>query len=302
MRSPSTLNSAYQIAMLWNGQFGAKGVNAGTEYAWTEGTPKAVNNLGFHGVETQAIAGLSVHRQLEDTSDVSNLANYKKLFDAAFPDRSDHERYNRVSAGLAIAAYERTLLADQAPFQRWLRGESDAMNALEKEGALVFFGKGQCGTCHTGPALNSMEFHAIGLGDLMDCPEEVLLTSVNAAEHLGRGGFTNRAQDMYKFKVPQLYNLKDSPFYGHGGTLRSIREVIDYKNEAVPHKADVPAAQLSEEFVPLGLTEQEVDALVAFIENALYDPNLTRYVPETLPTGLCFPNADPMSQEDLGCN
>ena len=302
IRSPSTLNSAYQIAMLWNGQFGAKGVNAGTEYAWTEGTPKAVNNLGFHGVETQAIAGLSVHRQLEDTSDVSNLANYKELFDAAFPDRSEHERYNRVSAGLAIAAYERTLLADQAPFQRWLRGESDAMNALEKEGALVFFGKGQCGTCHTGPALNSMEFHAIGLGDLMDCPEEVLLTSVNAAEHLGRGGFTNRAQDMYKFKVPQLYNLKDSPFYGHGGTLRSIREVIDYKNEAVPHKADVPAAQLSEEFVPLGLTEQEVDALVAFIENALYDPNLTRYVPETLPTGLCFPNADPMSQEDLGCN
>jgi cytochrome c peroxidase len=107
---------------------------------------------------------------------------------------------------------------------------------------------------------------------------------------------------MYKFKVPQLYNLKDSPFYGHGGTLRSIREVITYKNEAVPQKTTVPAAQLAEDFVPLGLTDQEIDALVAFIENALYDPNLDRYVPETLPTGQCFPNADPMSQEDLGCN
>lgn len=301
IRSPTTLNSAYQIAMLWNGQFGAKGINANTEYAWTAGTPKAVNHLGFHGVETQAIAGLSVHRQLEDTSDVSDLANYKALFDAAFPERPENERYNRVAAGLAIAAYERTLLANEAPFQRWLRGDMDAMNALEKEGALVFFGKGQCGNCHTGPALNSMEFHGIGLGDLMDCPEEVLLTSVNAPEHLGRGGFTNRAEDMYKFKVPQLYNLKDSPFYGHGGTLRSIREVITYKNEAVPQKTTVPAAQLAEDFVPLGLTDQEIDALVAFIENALYDPNLDRYVPETLPTGQCFPNADPMSQEDLGC-
>lgn len=302
VRSPTTLNSAYQIAMLWNGQFGAKGINAGTEYAWTAGTPKEVNHLGFHGVETQAIAGLSVHRMLEDTSDVSDLANYKALFDAAFPEVPEADRYNRVPAGLAIAAYERTLLANEAPFQQWLRGNTDAMNALEKEGALVFFGKAQCGNCHTGPALNSMEFHAIGLADLMDCPEEVLLTSVNAVEHLGRGGFTNRAEDMYKFKVPQLYNLKDSPFYGHGGTLRSIRETIEYKNEAVSQKTEVPAAQLSDEFIPLGLTDDEINALVAFIENALYDQRLSRYEPEVLPTGQCFPNADPMSQSDLGCN
>lgn len=302
VRSPTTLNAAYQIAMLWNGQFGAKGINVGTEYAWTAGTPKENNHLGFHGVETQAIAGLSVHRMLEDTSNVSDLANYKELFDAAFPNLSEAERYNRVPAGLAIAAYERTLLANEAPFQKWLHGEKDAMNALEKEGALVFFGKAGCGNCHTGPALNSMEFHAIGLADLMDCPEEVLLTSVNAPEHLGRGGFTNRAEDMFKFKVPQLYNLKDSPFYGHGGTLRSIRDVVEYKNEAVPEKIAIPAAQLSDEFVPLDLTNREIDALVAFIENALYDPNLSRYEPEALPSGQCFPNADPMSQDDLGCN
>lgn len=301
IRSPATLNAAYQIAMLWNGQFGAKGVNAQTEYAWTEGTPKEVNRLGFHGVESQAIAGLSVHRQLEDTSNVSGLPGYKALFDAAFPERPESERYARIPAGLAIAAYERTLLANQAPFQRWLRGEQEAMNELEKAGAMVFFGKGQCSNCHTGPALNSMAFHALGMGDLMDCPEEVLLTPVTAAEHLGRGGFTNRPEDMYKFKVPQLYNLKDSPFYGHGGTLRSIRAVVEYKNAAAPENANVPASQLADEFVPLGLTPGEVDALVAFIESALYDPNLKRYEPEALPTGLCFPNADPASQIDLGC-
>ena len=301
IRSPTTLNCAYQIAMLWNGQFGARGVNIGTEYAWTTGTPKEANQLGFHGVESQAIAGLSVHRQVEDTSDVSDLPGYKPLFDAAFPDVPEGERYNRITAGLAIAAYERTLLANEAPFQRWLRGEKAAMNELEKEGALVFFGKGNCASCHTGPALNSMEFHALGLGDLNDCPEEAFLTPSNAVEHLGRGGFTNRPEDMFKFKVPQLYNLKDSPFYGHGGTLRSLRQVVLYKNEAVPQNPDVPTARLADDFVPLGLTEQEVDAITAFLETALYDPNLERYVPESLPTGLCFPNADSESMQDLGC-
>jgi cytochrome c peroxidase len=301
IRSPTTLNAAYQIAMLWNGQFGARGVNVGTEYAWTVGTPKEVNQLGFHGVESQAIAGLSVHRQLEDTSDVSDIAVYKDMFDAAFPDVAEQIRYNRVTAGLAIAAYERTLLSNEAPFQRWLKGEEDAMTPLEKEGALVFFGKANCASCHTGPALNSMEFHALGMGDIDDCPEEVFLVASDAPEKLGRGGFTNRAEDMYKFKVPQLYNLKDSPFYGHGGTLRSLRDVVLYKNEAVPQRNGVPTAQLADEFIPLGLSEEEVDALTAFLETALYDPNLSRYVPESLPSGQCFPNADPASMEDLGC-
>ena len=84
--------------------------------------------------------------------------------------------------------------------------------------------------------------------------------------------------------------------------MRSIRDVVEYKNEAVPEKTAIPAAQLSDEFVPLNLTNREIDALVAFIENALYDPNLSRYEPEALPSGQCFPNADPMSQDDLGCN
>ncbi|NNK80142.1 MAG: cytochrome-c peroxidase, partial [Flavobacteriales bacterium] len=62
IRTPSALNSAYQVNMLWNGQFGATGMNVGTESQWTAGTPKETNNLGYEGVETQAIAGLGVHR------------------------------------------------------------------------------------------------------------------------------------------------------------------------------------------------------------------------------------------------
>lgn len=300
IRSPSAMNAAYQIAMLWNGQFGAQGINIGTESGWTAGTPKAVNHLGYHGLETQAIAGLGVHRMVIN-QDLLEGIGYKEMFDQAFSDWPEDKRYTTETAGLAIAAYERTLLANQAPFQRWLKGEHNAMNDIEKEGALLFFGKANCVSCHTGPALNSMAFYALGMNDLFDCPEQTFKTPVDSPEDLGRGGFTGLPKDMYKFKVPQLYNMKDSPFFGHGASLRSIRDVVAYKNAAIPENPDVPASQLAPEFRPLGLTEQEVDAITAFLENALHDPALMRYQPTSLLSGQCFPNNDPVSRQDLGC-
>lgn len=304
IRSPSALNVAYQDLMLWNGQFGGDpfGPNAGTQSSWTVGTPKITNILGYMGPETQAIAGLAVHRLapieggLCDTNPV-----YESMFKAAFPTggpyRPDFEL--REQAGLAIAAYERTLLASQAPFQRWLRGERGAMTAQQKRGGALFFGKAQCVNCHTGPALNSMTFHALGMPDLPEDHGGVYGTVRDKGEVKGRGGFTGRDEDMFKFKVPQLYNLKDSPFLGHGGTFGSVREVIVYKNNAVKAAAHVPDSQLSPWFRPLGLTEAEIDDLTAFVEDGLRDPGLHRYVPESLPSGLVFPNNDPLSRTQL---
>jgi len=299
LRTPTTLNIAYQKNLLWNGQFGATGLNEGTESEWTEETPKAVNHLGFEGTETQAIAGLAVHRMAIKNSIAEMSNDYQTLFDAAFPSIAAEDKFTNTTAGLAIAAYERTLLTTEAPFQEWLKGNINALTDAQKRGAILFFGKAQCNSCHTGAALNSMEFHALGMEDLQgfgvygDGPTE--------ADKQGRGGFTKRAEDMYKFKVPQLYNLKGSPFYGHGGTFRSVEEVIRYKNEAVASQTDVPKSQLATEFVPLGLNEQEISDIANFIENGLHDPNLERYVPESLPSGNCFPNNDGVSKSDLGC-
>ena len=299
IRTPAALNIAYQKNVLWNGQFGATGVNEGTESEWTAETPKAVNHLGFEGTETQAIAGLAVHRMAIKNSIAEMSTDYQGLFAAAFPDVSAEDKFTNETAGLAIAAYERTLLATEAPFQKWLKGNTNALTEAQKRGAILFFGEAQCNACHTGAALNSMEFHALGMNDLQgfgvygDGPQE--------ADKQGRGGFTKKAEDMYKFKVPQLYNLKDSPFYGHGGTFYTVEEVVRYKNEAIPAQTDVPESQLAAEFVPLGLSEQEISDISDFIENGLYDPNLQRYVPESLPSGNCFPNNDAVSKSDLGC-
>lgn len=299
IRSPSVLNVAYQKVMLWNGQFGGTDMNQGTEANWTIGTPKENNNLGFEGVETQAIAGLDVHRMTIDEDFIFSNNVYKDLFDLAFPNISTEERYTKINAGLAIAAYERTILPNQAPFQQWLRGDDNIMNQDETQGAILFFDKAKCYTCHSGPGFNGMAFHALGMNDLQG-PE--VINDVDEATKKGRGGFTGNPEDDYKFKTPQLYNLKDVSFYGHGGSFGTIKEIINYKNIAVKENANVPTVVLSAHFIPLNLTEVEVDRIVSFLENALYDNNLQRYVPDALPSGSCFPNADEQSSIDLGCN
>ena len=307
IRSPSSMNAAYQELMLWNGQFGGVGDNLGTEDLWLDGTPLESNRLGLHGLETQAHAGLAVHRMGDmDLSRIMDIPEYATLFAESFP--GEPEPMNRYNAALAVAAYERTLLANQAPFQRWLRGERRALSPREKRGAILFFGDAGCASCHTGPALSSMSFHALGMKDLDEShdPGRVFLGFANGtvpdAVRRGRGGFTQRAEDMYEFKTPQLYNLLDSPFYGHGSSFATIREVVEYKNDAVPENSIVPEDRLAEEFVPLGLTESEIDDLVDFLELSLYDPALVRYAPDEILSGNCFPNNDPESRHDLGCD
>jgi len=301
IRSPSALNMAYQQAILWNGQFGATGPNSGTEYAWTEDTPKAVNSLGYEGTEIQAIAGLKVHRMGADTAFMADK-NYLEYFRKAFPNLTFPEECNNETMGLAIAAYERTLLPNRAPFQQWLKGDKNAMSDLQKEGAMIFFGKGECSTCHTGPAMSSMEFHAYGMKDLYQISELTFKTNSENTENMGRGGFTGNEEDMFKFKVPQLYNLKDSPFYGHGSSFRSIREVIEYKNNGMKENDNVPEEALSEHFKPLNLSEAEITALTDFITNGLYDAYLKRYEPSSILSGNCFPFNDPMAKSHLGCD
>ncbi len=301
LRSPSAMNSAYQQVMLWNGQFGATGPNAGTQANWTAGTPIATNNLGYEGVETQAIAGLTVHR-MEVNSALLAMDNYKAMFDEAFPSVPSDKRYTAEMAGLAIAAYERTVLANEAPFQKWLKGDVSAMSDEEKAGAILFFGKANCGTCHTGPALSSMAFYALGMDDFSGAGVFGVTQEQILEAGKGRGSFTKAATDMYKFKVPQLYNLSNSTFYGHGGNFNSIKDVVAYKNKAVAQNTNVPASQLASEFKALNLSDAEVDQITTFLKKGLYDANLKRYEPSTLPSGYCFPNADAQSKTDQGCN
>ena len=296
IRTPSSMNTAFQDLMLWNGQFG--GGMGNDQFGNTDDDFVQLNAEGLPGLEVQAIKGLAVHRMGGGAEMVAQeFAQYDALFRAAFG--NDGDVATRRNAGLAIAAFERTLVSDEAPFQQWLRGNPTAMSDQEMRGALVFFGdQASCSTCHSGPALSSMSFHSLGMADL-DSSVEPSEGEIPEATRLGRGGFTNDPADDFKFKTPQLYNLADSPFYGHGATFDTLQDLVAYKNAGVPQVAN---SNLAPEFQPLGLTDDQQADLVAFLETGLYDADLARYEPQVLPSGNCFPVNDAEARDDLGCD
>jgi cytochrome c peroxidase len=287
--APSTLNTAFQNVMLWDGRAGSYGPNRREKYV----AATYINRYGLDGLETQAIDAFSVHKM--STAAIAEIPEYQTLFAQAFPDRpflgTEQEDVKR--SGLAIAAYERTLLANQAPFQKWLKGDKDAMTTSELRGAITFFSS-SCVKCHLGPSLADSNFYAVGF---KDHPSDI--SGVN----IGRSSVTRKSKDDFKFKTPQLYNLEDSSPYGHGASFETLRDVVKYFNNAQPQQlSSLYSKNLSPLFKPLNLSNLEIDDLVSFLSTGLRDPNLIRYKPRSLPSGLCFPNNDPLSRKELHCD
>lgn len=295
LRSPSILNLGYQHNILWNGMAGGVGDNLNYQAQWTKSKPHGFNFLNLEGVETQAIIALGVHRQTHDVmtyesaheplSYLDQYPEYQRLFEQEFPGQP----ISRKTIGLAIAAYERTVLSNEAPFQAFLKGNHQALYAEELRGAQLFFGKAQCATCHTGPALNQENYYALGLKDM----NVEFGPSPDEATRKGRGGFTQNPEDDYKFKVPQLYNLKSVGSLGHGGSFQSdtdqsaLEKIIRYKLKGVPENPEVPSQQLAPAFTAMAqkqFSEDEIRALVRFVQDGLYDAQLRRYEPRSLPS------------------
>ena len=304
-RPLSLINVAFVTNTFWNGQFGAGGSNVGTEEVWGIREDTDRNRLGYEAIETQNFDGIVTHR-IQVNKELLDGFGYTELFDQAFPDIQTEERYTQFVASLALSAYIRSVISDQAPLQDWLKGNSDAITLQEKEGAALFFGKARCANCHFEKNLGSGEFHALGVKDIYQRPS--FNASSSDRRNLGRGGFTQRQEDNFKFRVPGLYNIGDAPFYFHGASKVSLEEVIDYKIEAKSENQRVKNEILSEKFLPLYqengepvLSDLEKEALLAFLRGALRDPDLERYKPEQVLSGLCFPNNDVQSRIDLGC-
>lgn len=129
-------------------------------------------------------------------------------------------------------------------------------------------------------------FFAIGFDDLDRNPVGAHGEVDEATRH-GRGGFTGLAHERYAFKVPPLHNLADANVLGHGASFASVREVVEHKNAGAVQNPDVPADAIDPRHRPLGLDADEVDALVAFLETGLRDPELARYQPASVPSGAC---------------
>jgi len=201
---------------------------------------------------------------------------------AAFPKVFGHEAtYDDIAA--AIATFERTQYAGDAPFDRYVAGNEKAVDAAAKRGWLLFNGKGRCSDCHAfstvSPLFSDQKFHNIGIaahktdfidlarkaagmvrgGDLKQVDELAIQTHFS---ELGRFLVTKQANDIGAFKTPGLRNVAVTAPYMHDGSLATLWDVMDHYN-----KGGVPNPNLDGGMQRLGLTEAEIDDMVAFMQS-----------------------------------
>ncbi|MGH7615187.1 MAG: cytochrome-c peroxidase [Gemmatimonadales bacterium] len=233
---------------------------------------------------------------------------YKAKFAAAFP-AVPVNQLGFQHAAIAIAAFETQALTKiDTPFDRYLRRNDDAMSQEEKRGALLFFGKATCSSCHNGPQLGAGNFVNVGVPQIGPGvgPELPL--------DLGRGALPNNEFYRFAFRVAPLRNVELTAPYFHDGAYPTLDAVVQHYNDvrlALPgydttqltpdvlatyHGDPVTIASVLERLdfrlqQPLKLTETERSELVAFLK-ALTDPsarNLSALVPSAVPSGLPVP-------------
>jgi len=164
--------------------------------------------------------------------------------------------------GAALQAFEETLETGNTPNDRWLNDEPNGMTAQQVRGRDIFRVKGKCFECHFTPDFTADEFRSIGLFDGKQYNDS------------GRYRITHNPADIGKFKVPGLRNVAMTGPYMHDGSMKTLREVIDYYNN--PHTL-LPNGLNRDSLLrePLGLTDQEKDDLEAFL-HALTDDRFAK--------------------------
>ena len=222
-------------------------------------------------------------------NDKDYVAMFAKVFGTGAAD------ITMVEVTRAIAAFERTQVSGDSAFDRWYFGGAvDAISDAAKRGFQLFLGKGRCVSCHTIEQDHALFtdhlFHNIGIGinDIQDrVPElarafqkakneginvDVAVLSDPDTSHLGRFTVDDQLSSLGGFKTPTLRNIAVTAPYMHDGSLATLRETVQhYNNGGVTRPTDAVNPYLDGGIRPLGLTRQEIDDLVAFME-ALTSP------------------------------
>jgi cytochrome c peroxidase len=228
----------------------------------------------------------------EVVTKLQGIPEYADKFQAVF---GRQVSYDDMAA--AIAAFERTQFAGDSPFDHFLAGDTKAIGDSARRGWTLFNGKGRCNECHafsaTNPLFSDQKFHNIGIaahkvdfidrarkgaaivraGDVKQVDELALQTEFS---ELGRFLVTKRLNDIGGFKTPTLRNIAVTGPYMHDGSLATLWDVMDHYN-----KGGVPNPYLDGGMQRLGLTEAEIDDMVAFFET-LTSPRFAAFAKEEM--------------------
>jgi cytochrome c peroxidase len=231
-RSPPVSNAAYLPLQFWDGR------------------APSLEEQAKGPIENPIEMGNTHHVMIRTLNDIPG---YVELFEAVFgttPITIDQ-------VAMAIAAFERTVVTTDSPFDRHVRGDGGALTPLEKKGLEIFNGKGHCTACHWGGNFSDGRFHNIGVRHAgSGKPDE------------GRYEITKDPNDRGAFKTPTIRDVALRAPYLHDGSEKTLEDVVRFYNRGGDEKMN-----LDRMMVPLGLSGKEIEALVAFLERAMISLN-----------------------------
>ena len=214
-------------------------------------------------------------------------AEYQSLFAGAF---GSEQPVTAENLGRAIAAFMRSLLANNSPFDRYMRGDRSAMTEKQVRGMQRFEEIG-CIRCHNGPMFSDYKLHVMGVPDNPALPASdggAQKPPCPASPQEPRTAASRAACDSYAFRTASLRNLQFTFPYQHNGTSRTLSAVVGFYESTIAGSSRNPNVRY-EELDPLlrelkNVDEEDVD-LIEFLY-ALSDDSFDRTIPERVPSGL----------------
>ena len=170
-----------------------------------------------------------------------SIPEYQERFATAFPNEAEPLTFDNVAR--AIEAFEATLITPASPFDQYLEGNMNALNELEKQGLQLFIDTG-CAACHAGVNLGGQDYFPFGVAERPGA-------DILPPDDKGRFAVTQTASDEYVFRAVPLRNVALTAPYFHSGKVWDLRQAV----------AIMGVSQLGAE-----LTDQEIDAITAFLE------------------------------------
>jgi cytochrome c peroxidase len=195
------------------------------------------------------------------------IPEYQRLFSQVF---GGPDAVTPLNLGKALAAFERTLVANNSRFDQYMRGDNSALSISEKEGFDTFL-KAGCARCHNGPMFSDFKLHVLGVADNQKLEQP-----------------DTGAGNTHAFRTPTLRNLRYTDPYMHNGTLKTLQNVLEFYEDLGGKKSHNPAirsSQIDSLALATKVAFKDIQRIVEFL-NTLNDDNFDRKVPQRVPSGL----------------
>ncbi|HSQ19208.1 MAG TPA: parallel beta-helix domain-containing protein, partial [Blastocatellia bacterium] len=230
-------------------------------------------------LEDQAKGPITSDIEMNENPDVlvkelKDIPEYARWFDSAFAGH-DGSAVTFDNVQKAVASFERTLTANNSPFDRFVRGELGALTPEQRRGFNLFrSGRTRCFECHGIPTFANRDFKIIGVPEVEGSQPDY-----------GRFEVTKGEGNKYAFKVPTLRNVVLNAPYMHNGKFKTLEEVLDFYAAGGGPGVGFKEPKVDDKIHTYTITPEEKQDLIAFLYALTDESNLPEF-PEKVPSGL----------------